>query len=348
MISDYQAPWYTLEWFDPSVVQAFEWENHYFLYAAIAVPLLFLLRWALQHMVNQKLPVAVTKKELRTSPLNLIRFIPEVFLMIALILLMIALARPQRSNEKTEQWTEGIDILIGLDISRSMQISDLEPDRLTAAKQVALDFINGRKQDRIGLVVFSGDAFSLSPLTTDYDLLRSYIRDINFDMIQNSGTAIGSAMAVMTNRMRESQAKSKICILLSDGDNNAGNIDPITAAELGSAFGVTLYTILVGREGYVPFGKDFFGRPQMVENTVDETVMRKMAEIGNGEFFRATDNEALIAIFQKIDMYEKAEIKETRFRDKSDFYANYLSWGIVFFLCWLMFKSTYISNVLQD
>ena len=240
MISDYQAPWYTLEWFDPSVLQAFEWENHYFLYAAIAVPLLFLLRWALQHMVNQKLPVAVTKKELRTSPLNLIRFIPEVFLMIALILLMIALARPQRSNEKTEQWTEGIDILIGLDISRSMQISDLEPDRLTAAKQVALDFINGRKQDRIGLVVFSGDAFSLSPLTTDYDLLRSYIRDINFDMIQNSGTAIGSAMAVMTNRMRESQAKSKICILLSDGDNNAGNIDPITAAELGSAFGVTL------------------------------------------------------------------------------------------------------------
>ena len=348
MISEYQAPWYTLEWFDPSVLQAFEWENRLFLYAAMAVPLLFLLRWAMQHMVNQKLPVAVTKKELRSSPLNLIRFIPEVFLMISLILIMLALARPQRSNEKTEQWTEGIDIIIGLDISRSMQISDLEPDRLTAAKQVALDFINGRKQDRIGLVVFSGDAFSLSPLTTDYDLLRAYVRDINFDMIQNSGTAIGSAMAVMTNRMRESQAKSKICILLSDGDNNAGNIDPITAAELGSAFGVTLYTILVGREGYVPFGKDFFGRPLMVENTVDESVMRKMAQIGNGEFFRATDNEALIAIFQKIDMYEKAEIKETRFRDKSDFYTNYLSWAIVFFLCWLMFKSTYISNVLQD
>jgi len=348
MISEYQDPWYTLAWFDPSVLTAFEWENPYFLYAAMAIPVVFLLRWALQHVVNQKLPVAVTKKELRTSPLNLIRFIPEAFLLISLVLIMIALARPQRSNEKTEQWTEGIDILIGLDISRSMQISDLEPDRLTAAKQVALDFINGRKQDRIGLVVFSGDAFSLSPLTTDYDLLRSYIRDINFDMIQNSGTAIGSAMAVMTNRMRESQAQSKVCILLSDGDNNAGNIDPITAAELGSAFGVTLYTILVGREGYVPFGKDFFGRPQMVENTVDESVMRKMAQIGNGECFRATDNEALIDIFRKIDMYEKAEIKETRFRDKSDFYANYLSWAIVFFLCWLMFKSTYISNVLQD
>src|SRR5690606_14288062 len=113
----------------------------------------------------------------------------------------------------------------------------------------------------------------------------------------------GSAMAVMTNRMRESEAKSKVCILLSDGDNNAGHIGPITAAELGSAFGIRIYTILVGKEGMVPFGKDFFGRPQMFENTVDETLMRKMSEIGNGEFFRATDNEALESIFKKIDAY---------------------------------------------
>jgi Ca-activated chloride channel family protein len=148
--------------------------------------------------------------------------------------------------------------------------------------------------------------------------------------------------------MRESESKSKVCILLSDGDNTAGNIDPITSSELAAAYGIKMYTIVVGKEGLVPFGKDFFGRPQMVENTVDETTMRKIASIGGGEFFRVTDNQALKSVFQKIDQYEKAEIKETRFKDTSDFYFIYLRWGILFLLLWLLLKSTFISNVLQD
>jgi Ca-activated chloride channel family protein len=258
------------------------------------------------------------------------------------------LARPQKTNEKVEQWTEGIDIMIALDISQSMQIEDFKPNRLQAAKDVARDFINGRKQDRIGLVVFSGDAFSLAPLTTDYDLLKNYLEDINFEMIESRGTAIGSALAVLTNRMRESDTKSKVGILISDGDNTAGNIDPITSAELAAAYGIKLYTIVVGKEGMVPYGKDFFGRPQMVENTVDETTMRKIAEIGTGEFFRVTDNEALVNVFKRIDQYEKAEIKENRFKDTSDFYFIYLRWAILFFLLWLLLKSSFLSNVLQD
>jgi Ca-activated chloride channel family protein len=148
--------------------------------------------------------------------------------------------------------------------------------------------------------------------------------------------------------MRESESKSKVCILLSDGDNTAGNIDPITAAELAAAYGIKVYTIVIGKEGLVPYGKDFFGKTQMVENTVDETTMRKIAEIGGGEFFRATDNKALARVFQRIDQYEKAEIKETRFKDTADYYFNYLSWAIVLLLLWLFTKSTFISNVLQD
>jgi Ca-activated chloride channel family protein len=235
-----------------------------------------------------------------------------------------------------------------MDISQSMQIEDFTPNRLEAAKTVARDFIKGRVQDRIGLVVFSGDAFSLAPLTTDYDLLNAYLNDVNFEMIENRGTAIGSSIAVVTNRMRESDSKSKVCILLSDGDNTAGNIDPITSSELAAAYGIKMYTIVVGKEGLVPFGKDFFGRPQMVENTVDETTMRKIAAIGGGEFFRATDNQALKSVFEKIDLYEKAEIKETRFNDTSDFYFIYLRWAIILFLIWILLKSTFISNVLQD
>jgi Ca-activated chloride channel family protein len=341
-------PWYSLEWFTPSVLKGFTWENQLFLYGLLAIPFLFILRWLSRYYLNQKLPVALVKSDLKSSPLNLIRFFPELVLSIVIALLLIALARPQRTNEKVEQWTEGIDIMIALDISQSMQIEDFKPNRLEAAKDVARDFIKGRKQDRIGLVVFSGDAFSLAPLTTDYDLLKNYLNDISFEMIESRGTAIGSALAVVTNRMRESESKSKVCILISDGDNTAGNIDPITSAELAGAYNIKLYTIVVGQEGMVPFGKDFFGRPQMVENTVDESTMRKIAEIGGGEFFRVTDNEALKNVFKRIDQYEKAEIKENRFKDTSDFYFIYLKWAIAFFLLWLLLKSSFLSNVLQD
>ena len=342
------TPWYSPEWFSLSTLNSFTWENDVFMYLMIGIPLLFILRWLWRHKFNQKLPVAVTQKDLRVSPLTLIRLIPEILMMMVLAFICLALARPQRTNEKVEQWTEGIDIMIALDISQSMQIGDFLPNRLEAAKQVARNFIDGRVQDRIGLVVFSGDAFSLSPLTTDYALLKSYLDEISFEMIENRGTAIGSALAVVTNRMSESETKSKVCILLSDGDNTAGNIDPITAAELAEAYGIKIYTIVVGKEGLVPFGKDFFGRPNMIENTVDESTMRKIAEIGSGEFFRATDNQALQQVFAKIDQYEKAEIKETRFKDTSDYYFIYLQWAIACFLLWLLLKSTFITNVLQD
>lgn len=339
---------WSLEWFSLSTLRSFTWTNSLFLYLLAAVPVVFAARWIWRYFFNQKLPVAFARQEVRSSPLALVRLVPELLLALVAILVLLGLARPQRSNEKVEQWTEGIDIMLAIDISQSMQIEDFTPNRLEAAKNVARDFIKGRIQDRIGLVVFAGDAFSMAPLTTDYALLNSYLDELTFDMIETRGTAIGSAVAVVTNRMRESESKSKVCILLSDGDNTAGNIDPLTAAELSAAYGIKTYTILVGKEGLVPYGKDFFGRPNMVENTVDETTLRKIAEIGSGEFFRVTDQQALGQVFRKIDQLEKAEIKETRFKDTSDFYFIYVRWAIVLFLLWLLLKSTFLSNVLQD
>ena len=348
MENEYSDPWYSLEWFTPSTLRSFTWETRWVLFLIAAVPLVFALRWLVRYQFNQKLAVAVTSKDGSTSLFNLVRLIPEFILMIALALLLLALARPQSSNEKVEQWTEGIDIMIALDISRSMEIEDLKPNRLEKAKSVAKSFINGRIQDRIGLVVFSGDAFSLSPLTTDYGLLRNYLDEISFEMIENKGTAIGSALAVCTNRMRESDSKSKVCILLSDGESNAGNIDPITAAELASAYNIKIYTIIVGKEGMVPYGKDFFGNPQMIESLVDETSMRKIAKIGSGEFFRAYDDKALEQVFAKINQYEKAEIKETRFKNTTDYYYVYMIWAVSLLLLWLLLKSTFLTNILQD
>jgi Ca-activated chloride channel homolog len=341
-------PWYSYTWFLPSTLQAFDWAQSYFSYGIPAVLLFFIIRWLLRFRFNQKLPLALAKKDLHTTSFTWLRLLPEFILFLVFVLLLVAASRPQKTNEKVEQWTEGIDIMLALDISQSMQIEDFKPNRLEAAKDVARKFVDGRKQDRIGLVVFSGDAFSLAPLTTDYDLLKNYFNEINFDMIDNKGTAIGSALGVVTNRMRESTSKSKVAILLSDGENTAGNIDPITAAELADAYGIKIYTIIVGKEGMVPYGKDFFGRPNMVENTVDETTMRKISAIGHGQFFRVTDQEALSTVFAQIDEFEKAEIKETRFKDTSDYYTIYLIWGILFFLLWLALKSSFMSNILQD
>lgn len=340
--------WFSLNWFSPSTLGSFDWANSLFLYGLLIIPVLFLFKWLVQRSLGQKVNLALPKEQIKWSPSVLLRHIPNLLIALTVALIIIALARPQKTNEKVEQWTEGIDIMLVIDISESMQIEDFKPNRLEAAKQVAENFIMGRFQDRIGIVIFSGDAYSLSPLTTDYDLLSSYLKDINFDMIESRGTAIGSALAVATNRMRESSTKSKVLILLSDGDNTAGNIDPLTAAELADAYNIKIYSIAVGKEGRVPFGKDFFGQPNYIENTLDETTLRKIAEIGNGQFYRVSDNSALEQVFALIDEYEKAEIKETRYKDTTDFYTVYLKWAIVLMLTWLLLKSTFVSNILQD
>jgi Ca-activated chloride channel family protein len=298
--------------------------------------------------LKQKLTIALPEKKIKSDFMSLLRFIPDLLFALMIAMLILALARPQTSNEKVEQWTEGIDIMLVIDISRSMSIQDFKPDRLEAAKNVAKEFIAGRFQDRIGIVIFSGDAYSLAPLTTDYKLLNIYIDDISFEKIEASGTAIGSALAVATNRMRESDSKSKVIILLSDGDNTAGNIDPITAAEISHAYDIRIYTIGIGKEGRVPAGTNAFGLQTYSNNTLDETTLRKIAEIGEGNFYRASDNKALEDVFKLIDQYEKAEIKENRFKDTTDYYQVYLKWAILLLLIWLALKSTFVSNILKD
>jgi Ca-activated chloride channel family protein len=342
------SDWFSFSWFYPSTFQNFTWEYGFFLILLSGIPVVYLLRWLLGFRLKQKLTIALPEKKIKSDFMSLLRFIPDLLFALMIAMLILALARPQTSNEKVEQWTEGIDIMLVIDISRSMSIQDFKPDRLEAAKNVAKEFIAGRFQDRIGIVIFSGDAYSLAPLTTDYKLLNIYIDDISFEKIEASGTAIGSALAVATNRMRESDSKSKLIILLSDGDNTAGNIDPITAAEISHAYDIKIYTIGIGKEGRVPAGTNAFGMQTYSNNTLDETTLRKIAEIGEGNFYRASDNKALEDVFKLIDQYEKAEIKENRFKDTTDYYQVYLKWAILLLLIWLALKSTFVSNVLKD
>ena len=180
-------PWYSAQWFSPSIFQNYSWENESALYLLLIIPLILLIRWLVRRNLSQKLPVSVPSDKIRWNPVTLLRFIPNILMTLILALIIISIARPQKTNEKVEQWTEGIDIMLVVDISESMQIADFKPNRLEAAKDVADDFIDGRFQDRIGMVIFSGDAYSLSPLTTDYDLLKQYIEQISFEMIENRG-----------------------------------------------------------------------------------------------------------------------------------------------------------------
>lgn len=347
-MDDFSWNWLDISWFSWSKLQAFDWENPLFLYLIPAVPLVFALRWLMHMRFRQKLDVALPEGKLNKDYTAYLRYIPNLLFMLSLALMLVALARPQLTNEQVEQWTEGIDIMLVLDISESMQIEDFTPNRLEAAKKVANEFISGRFQDRIGMVIFSGEAISYAPLTTDYELLYSLISNIDFNMIGKGGTAIGSAIAVGINRMIESDSKSKVMILLSDGENTAGSIDPVTSANMAYAYNIKIYTIGVGKEGKVPFGTDMFGRPRYIEQSLDEKMLREIASIGQGQYFRATNNQALEQIFSLIDKYEKAEIKENRYKDTKDFYFVYLTYATLFLLGWIFTKSTFLTNALED
>lgn len=342
------AEFFSWSWFLPETFQTYEWENPILLNLLWIIPVLILIRKAIKFLKRPVLEISLPKRITRGNPWTYLRLIPTGFFFLALILIVIALARPQRSNERVEQYTEGIDILLVMDISESMDLQDFTPNRLEAAKNTAIEFINGRFGDRIGMVVFAGEAYSLAPLTNDYELLTSMIADISFEMIEPKGTAIGSAIAAGTNRMKESDTPSKVMILLSDGESNAGNVDPLFAAQLASAFNIKIYTIAVGKDGMVPYGTDFFGRPQMVESYLDETTLREIARIGNGEFYRASDGGTLQQIFERIDTLEKAEILENRYKETADYYRIYLFWAMLFFLIWLGLKSTFFNNFLLD
>lgn len=340
--------WLDLDWFRYSTFQSYDWVKPVFLYGIPGVPLLLVLRWLMHMQFRKKLEIAFFQGNARWHWSSLLRYVPDVYLVLFLVMVLLALARPQRTNERLNQYSEGIDIMLILDTSGSMELKDFRPNRLEAAKAVALDFIRGRRHDRIGVIAFAGDAYSLTPLTTDYEMLREQIKTMRLGMIQNDGTAIGSALAVAINRMRESQAKSKVCLLISDGENTGGHIDPLTAARLAYGFNIKIYTIGIGRDGRVPYQPEGAATLSYIQTRLDETNLRQIAQTANGNFYRASHQHALQDIFRKINQLEKAEIKETRFRDTQDFYQIYLKWAILFFLVWLALKNTFLSNALED
>jgi Ca-activated chloride channel homolog len=240
---------------------------------------------------------------------------------LAVALLIIVIARPQATDRFENSTTEGIDIVLALDISGSMLARDFKPDRLQASKNVATEFISGRRYDRMGLVVFSGESFTQCPLTTDHAVLINLMREVESGMIED-GTAIGMGLATSVNRIKDSEAKSKVIILLTDGVNNRGEIAPVTAAEIAKTYGIRVYTIGVGTKGtapypvQTPFGMQYRDMP--VE--IDEEILQNIATLTGGRYFRATDNTKLIEVYSEIDKLEKSIIDVRQFSRKEEKY----------------------------
>lgn len=291
----------------------------------LAVPLM--VAWYITRHKRIKAPVHIPTLEMFGAPTRSSRelryHLRFALRCAAVTLLVIALARPQSKLSREEMEIEGIDIVLTIDVSGSMKGEDFKPNRLEAAKDVALRFIDGRKNDRIALVEFAGEAFTQTPLTIDHNILQRQLSAMRIGLLED-GTAIGDGLATAINRIKDSKAVSKVIILLTDGVNNRGSIDPETAAELASEYGIRLYTIGVGSRGDVLY-HDEYGRPFHSRADLDENLLRQMAENTNGgHYYRATDKNSLNEIFSQIDKIEKTRIDVTQYRQTKEEFKPFL------------------------
>ncbi len=266
-------------------------------------------------------------------------FLPNLIRYVVLSFIIIALARPQLINSTKDVNTEGIDIVIALDVSSSMEAEDFKPNRLEAAKEKAKEFIDYRINDRIGLVIFSAESFTQCPITSDHTILKSFFSDIKTKMLED-GTAIGMGLSTSISRLKDSDAKSKVIILLTDGMNNTGKISPLTATDLAKGYGIRVYTVGVGTTGKAPYKIDTpFGKQYMyVDVEIDEELLREIAKETGGQYFRATNNKGLEEIYKSIDQLEKTKIKEKSFTHKEDKFYPFIMMAFLLLLAEFVFR----------
>ena len=325
-----------------------EFANPGFLYLLIIIPLMGIWYWYKLRTSHPTLQVS-SRESFPGKGKSIKQYLYHilfVFRIMVVTLLILTLARPQSSLSRKDVSIEGIDIVMALDVSSSMLAQDLKPDRLEAAKSVASDFIKARPNDRIGLVIFSGETFTQVPLTTDQSIIENMFKSIQSGMIED-GTAIGDGLATSVNRLKESQAISKVVILITDGVNNAGSVDPSSAAEIAKLYGVRIYTIGVGSMGTAPYPVQTpFGiQYQNMEVQIDEQLLQQVAEATEGRYFRATSNRKLEEIYREIDQLEKSKIDVTEFKKKKEEFLPLALAAILFLLLEFLFRNTLLRTI---
>jgi Ca-activated chloride channel homolog len=283
-----------------------------------------------------------------TWRVRLMKLLP-VLRIIAYTFIVFALARPQTELSDQEISTQGIDIILSLDISGSMLARDFQPDRLEAAKKVAMQFIKDRPNDRIGLVIFSGESFTQCPVTIDHQVLLNLFKDIKSGMVED-GTAIGMGLATAAARLKESKSKTKVIILMTDGVNNMGYIDPESAIQIAKTYGIRIYTIGVGRNGTAPYpvmdqnGKTFF---QNMPVQIDEALLKRAAQQTGGQYFRATGNDKLKEVYSQIDKLERSKIKISNYHRKAERFHLFLAIAVLALLLEVVLRNTYLKTLVN-
>jgi Ca-activated chloride channel homolog len=319
-----------------------------FLFLLLIIPLL--IAWYFYRYRRNHADIRISTTEgfagSRRSVKVILYHILYVLRLLAITLMIVAFARPQTSLKRQDVTVEGIDLMMALDISGSMLAMDFKPDRLEASKAVAIDFIEGRPDDRIGLVVFSGESFTQCPLTIDHSVLKNLFKDVKSGMIED-GTALGDGLATAISRLKDSKAVSKVIILLTDGVNNMGSIDPLSAAEIAKLYGIRIYTIGVGTKGMAPYPVQTpFGRStQNMEVKIDEPLLQDISLMTDGQYFRATSNAKLREIYQEIDQLEKSKIDITEFRRKKDEYVPLILLALALFGIEMLLRYTILRNI---
>ncbi len=320
-----------------------EFAQAYFLYMLLIIPVLIVWYWFKHNKRKADIQFSSTEvfENTKKSAKQYLYHSLFVLRLLIIILLIIAFARPQTTLSRQDITIEGIDIVMALDVSGSMLAQDLKPDRLEAAKDLASDFFDGRPNDRIGLVIFSGETFTQCPLTTDHRVIKNLFKDIKSGMIED-GTAIGDGLATAVNRLKDSKAISKVIILLTDGVNNAGSLDPLSAAEIAKIYGVRIYTIGVGSMGTAPYPVQTpYGlRYQDMEVKIDEDLLKEVADMTDGKYFRATSNKKLKDIYEEIDKMEKSKIDVTEFRKKKEEFLPLAFIALGLFILEILLRNT--------
>ncbi len=318
----------------------------YLLFLLLLIPIIFWYIWEM-HKSDASLQISShqdLKRYSKTMRIRL-RHLPFLLRIGGIALLIIAIARPQKSDSWKTENTEGIDIMIAMDISGSMELPDFKPNRLEAAKSMGVEFVKSRPNDNIGLVVFAGESFTQCPLTTDHTVLINLFNGVTFSMIED-GTAIGLGLANAVGRIKDGPARSKVIILLTDGSNNAGEISPITAGEIAQTFGIRVYTIGVGSHGDIrmPYQTPLGVRYQTVNSTFDEEPLKEIANMTGGVYFRATDNNSLRTIYQEIDQLEKTNIRVREFSKKEEFYHIFALLSFLLLSIEVILRNTYLRS----
>lgn len=314
----------------------------------LIVPIMIVWEWKVNRSRKAQLrfsdlsPFAKKKKTFKEYLVS----VPLVLRITATALLVAVLARPQSSSRGQNVTSEGISIVLAMDVSSSMLAEDLKPNRIEAAKKVALDFIDSRQNDLIGLVVFSGESFSQCPITSDHAVLKNLMKDVKSGLLED-GTAIGEGLATAISRLKDSKAKSKVIILLTDGVSNAGSIAPLTAGEIAKTFGIRVYTIGVGTKGMAPYPfKTPFGiQYQNMEVQIDEEVMQQISNATDAKYFRATNNSKLREIYAEIDKLEKTKIEVTEFRRHTEEYFPWLAAAGLCLLLEIMLRYAFLRTL---